>query len=86
MFLHLGSDISVLHKDIIGIFDVNLINKSRITKEFFEVAASEQLIKKGDNPSKTKSFVLTTEMIYFSPISTETLQKRVMEKGQLLNE
>ncbi len=86
MFLHLGSDVSVLQKDIIGIFDFKLINKSRITKEFIEVAASEQLIKKEAYKLKAKSIILTTDKIYFSPISTETLQKRVTDNGHLLNE
>ncbi|HOB82020.1 MAG TPA: DUF370 domain-containing protein [Peptococcaceae bacterium] len=78
MFLHLGSDVSVFKREIIGIFDYKLIKKSRITKEFIDVAAHEHLIKKGKKPKKIKSFILTTGNVYFSPISAETLQKRML--------
>ncbi|MGI6607297.1 MAG: extracellular matrix regulator RemB [Peptococcia bacterium] len=78
MFLHLGSKVSVLKKDIIGIFDYNLIKKSRVTKEFLEIAANEHLIIQEKDVKKIKSFIVATGNIYFSPISADTLQKRVM--------
>jgi len=78
MFLHLGSEVLVFQKDIIGIFDYNLIKKSRATKEFMEIAANEHLVIRGEEDKKIKSFIVTSKKIYLSPISADTLQKRVM--------
>ncbi len=85
MFLHLGGEKSVLKKQIIGIFDYDLIKKSRITKEFMDIAINENLIEQKKNGNKIKSFILTTDKIYFSPISSVTLQKRVVNYDDRLS-
>lgn len=76
MFLHLGGDVSVLQKDIIGIFDIFSTYKSIISKEFMEVAEGEKSIIKVSLTEKNKSFILVGDKVYLSPISSVTLQKR----------
>ncbi len=76
MFLHLGGDVSVLRKDIIGIFDIFSTYKSTISKEFMEVAEGEKTIIKVSLTEKNKSFILVGDKVYLSPISSGTLQKR----------
>ncbi|WP_028511067.1 extracellular matrix/biofilm biosynthesis regulator RemA family protein [Ruminococcus sp. NK3A76] len=81
MLLHLGNEISISSKEIVGIFDIEGSSVSKITRDFLNNAE-----KKGkkivyctyDMP---KSFVVTldedlTERIYISRISCATLLKR----------
>lgn len=79
MFIHLGGDVVVPLKDIIAIMDIESSSISQNTKEFLQTAEDEGFIKKisNDNP---KSFILSEKdnktIIYLSPISSVTLQKR----------
>lgn len=81
MLLHLGGDVSILRKDIIGIFDVKTA-KSSITKEFLEIAKHEKKIVHVVENQKMKSFIMTGSKLYYSPISSVTLQKRAEESGK----
>ena len=76
MFLHLGEDITIPIKDIIGIFDNPSCLDSLSTKELIEVAKVENKIIQIGPEEKNKSFILTTQGIYFSQISALTLLKR----------
>ena len=81
MLLHLGNEISVNTKDIIGIFDIEGSSVSRITRDFLNNAE-----KKGKKViycsyEMPKSFIVTldkdlTERIYISQIACSTLLKR----------
>lgn len=79
MFIHLGGDVVVPLKDIIAIMDIESSSISQNTKEFLQTAEDEGFIKRisNDNP---KSFILSEKdnktIIYLSPISSVTLQKR----------
>ncbi|MEW9122910.1 MAG: extracellular matrix regulator RemB [Thermotaleaceae bacterium] len=89
MFLHLGGDVVIPVRDIIAIMDMGAMMKSKDDKEFLKNAEKEGLIYKiyGDEP---KSCVLAERascrkkdlnrsnqrIIYYSPISSTTLQKR----------
>ncbi len=80
MFLHIGADIEVPLKDIITIFDNHSANYSKITQEFLHMANEEEFIRKISN-DPPKSIVVTEQnkksIIYLSPISSTTLQKRI---------
>lgn len=89
MFLHLGGDVVVPMENVIGIIDVDTIEKSKENKEFFKRAEEKGLVNRiaKENP---KSYVITEwvdkkskgkkkvikKMIYYSPISSVTLHKR----------
>ncbi|TCO78070.1 extracellular matrix regulator RemB [Marinisporobacter balticus] len=89
MFLHLGKDVVVPIKNIISIIDVDAIKKSKDSKAFFKIAEEEGFIKRIAD-EKVKSYVITEEIqknkkgvqkmiqtvIYYSAISSTTLQKR----------
>ncbi len=79
MFLHLGSDKIVPKKDIIVILDYKKGN-SAITKEFIQIARDDGFVETIAEPEKEKSYVITTEKIYVSPISCNTLKKRSRER------
>lgn len=75
MFLHLGGDTVVLKNDIIAIMDYKK-GFSVINKEFIKIAEEEGFIETISETGKEKSYVITTEKIYISPISCNTLKKR----------
>lgn len=76
MFLHVGEDIVISKKDIIGIFDKESCLNSHSSREYLEIAEGERLIKLIGSKDKVKSFIITSKYIYLSPISSVTLQKR----------
>ncbi|MCL6477903.1 MAG: DUF370 domain-containing protein [Peptococcaceae bacterium] len=79
MFLHLGGDTVVLKSDVIAILDYKK-GFSNITKEFIEIAGEEGFIETISDPGKEKSYVITSEKIFISPISCNTLKKRSMSR------
>ena len=80
MFLHLGNNILVNSKDIIGIFDLDNVTVTKTSREYLNKAE-----KQGEIEYVTyelpKSFILTTKQnknkIYISQLSVSTLNKRI---------
>lgn len=75
MFLHIGRDISVEYKKILGIFDFydtkspiikQIINKKLFVDKPFEYISKEDVV----------SCIVTDDKIFFSNISSSTLKKR----------
>lgn len=83
MYLHLGEDVSVSDKEIVGIFSIN--EKNIADNSSFLRFSSEDgfVIKIGED--KAKSFILCHRkgkpIIYLSPISSVTLYKRSRGQG-----
>lgn len=79
MFLHLGENVVVPIKDVIGIFDIETTTYSSDTSQFLRMAEEDGFVERvtDDNP---KSFVIAEvnkkSKIYLSPISSSTLSKR----------
>lgn len=79
MYLHLGGEVLIRTRDIIGIFDLENTSTSKRTKEFLVEAAKKKQVKTVSYEIP-KSFVLTKEnsenKVYISQISISTLKKR----------
>ena len=79
MFLHLGDNVVVPIKDIIGIFDVETTMYSSDTNQFLRMAEEDGFIERVTK-EQPKSFVIAEvdkkSKIYLSPISSATLVKR----------
>lgn len=79
MFLHLGENIVVPIKDVIGIFDMESTMYSPDTSQFLRLAEEDGFVERitSDRP---KSFIIAEvdkkSKIYLSPISSTTLSKR----------
>ena len=79
MFLHLGENVVVPIKDVIGIFDLQSTKYSSDTNQFLRLAEEDGVVERitKENP---KSFVIAEvdkkSKIYLSPISSTTLTKR----------
>ncbi len=79
MFLHLGENVVVPIKDIIGIFDIETSMYSSDTIQFLRMAEEDGFVQR-ITKDKPKSFVIAEvdkkSKIYLSPISSSTLTKR----------
>lgn len=82
MFLHLGENIVVPFKDIIGIFDMETSIYGSDTVQFLRMAEEDGFVERitKENP---KSFIIAEvdkkSKIFLSPISSATLSKRTQE-------
>ncbi len=89
MYLHLGQDVVVPSRNIIGIFDIENTSVSRITKDFL---GAEEKLRHVVNVSMElpKSFIVCREnrgkgeetVVYISQISCATLKKRARVFGE----
>lgn len=79
MFLHLGENVVVPIKDVIGIFDLQTTMYSSDTIQFLRMSEEDGFVERITN-DKPKSFVIAEvdkkSKIYLSPISSSTLTKR----------
>ncbi|WP_139492512.1 extracellular matrix regulator RemB [Brevibacillus dissolubilis] len=80
MFIHIGGDTVVSMKDVITIVDHQSVKNSKVSRKFIE---DERKVKQLVDTSmeETKSYIITKEVIFCSPISSLTLKKR----AQFLN-
>lgn len=76
MFIHLGGDVTIAVTNVIAIIDVRH-SKNDVTQEFLnqmEVSGKLYRIEEKDS----KSYVITDDCVYISPISAITLKKRAI--------
>ena len=79
MYIHIGGDISLLKKNIIGIFDMDNTTVAKSTREFLSrnQKAGSVINVTYDLP---RSFCVTTESgkekVYISQLAPATLKKR----------
>ncbi len=84
MYLHLGQDTVVNKKDVLGIYDMDTSTVSKWSREFLNKAEKEGRVVNVSYFDLPKSFIVcrdTTgdeekEIIYISPLSSQTLLKR----------
>jgi hypothetical protein len=80
MFLHLGVDTIVPLSSVIGIFDIK-ITKSDITDTYLKNMQKNKKVDIIDiSENDAKSFIITEKAVYFSAISSLTLEKRTKQK------
>ena len=79
MFLHLGENVVVPIKDVIGIFDLQTTMYSSDTIQFLRLAEEDGFVER-ISKDRPKSFVIAEvdkmSKVYLSPISSSTLTKR----------
>ncbi|GLC30474.1 extracellular matrix regulator RemB [Clostridium omnivorum] len=79
MFLHLGENVVVPIKDVIGIFDMETSMYSSDTIQFLRMAEEDGFVERITN-EKPKSFIIAEvdkkSKVFLSPISSATLGKR----------
>lgn len=77
MFLHIGGDVVIPVREIIGIIKLNK-NQSPLNNEFLKTAEEEGFVIQLEK--KPISCIITSEYVYLSPISVQTLNKRVRQR------
>lgn len=80
MYLHLGENTVINGNEIIGIFDMDTSTVNKATRDYLSNAEKNKRIEYV-NYDLPKSFIVTDEKIYVSPINTATLNRRVKLSG-----
>ena len=75
MYLHLGENITITTDKIIGIFDIDTSTVNKATRDYLSLAEKNKKIIYVSY-ELPKSFIVTADKIYISPINTSTLLKR----------
>lgn len=78
MYLFLGETTATLSKNIIGIFDMDTSTVNKATRDFLNNAEKTNKVKYV-NFDLPKSFILTDDFVFISPVNTSTLRKRANE-------
>jgi hypothetical protein len=81
MLLHIGGDVTVRLRDVVAVIDQNALRHSAVTREFVALAKAEGRFVAG--AEEAKSYVVTTSLVYASPISALTLARRA-QLGEVL--
>ncbi|WP_226582360.1 extracellular matrix regulator RemB [Halobacillus litoralis] len=75
MFIHIGDDHVIQSKDVVAIIDHSLISSSSIIEEMiFNQRKNRRVMETQEH--QPKAIVVTSDVIYFSPLSVYTLKKR----------
>lgn len=76
MYIHIGGDRMIRASELIAIFDITIEASSKITSQYMEFAKERgRIVLTGEE--EVKSIVLTKNQLYYSPISSTTLKKRL---------
>ncbi len=85
-YLHIGMNVMVDPRRVIGIFDLDNTSTSRHTRQFLDGAEKEGVVQSAceDIP---RSFVVCDhpyhrQIIYLSQLNSQTLLKRAQGKGE----
>lgn len=77
MYLHLGGDVLIKKEDIVAIIDLEMTKSSQNNRLFLsKMKNHHKNINYISEPGREKTLIITTNNLYFSPISTVTLFKR----------
>ena len=86
MFLHIGNNIIIEMKKVIGIYNIESINQTKEYKRLIEELTEKRLLENNKNLDEKKSIIITKEKNgikgYYSNISSVTLAKRA-EKNKI---
>ncbi len=82
MYVHIGGDYSVSDRLILGIFDFDQTTESTpdTINYLYEAEKRDQI--EVVSPDLPRSFIVTLERVYVSPISVATLRKRLKSSSR----
>ncbi|MEI8200517.1 MAG: DUF370 domain-containing protein [Eubacteriales bacterium] len=79
MYVHVGGEYSIPDRLIIGIFDMDSITPKQTDMIRFLAEAEKAGHVEYVSEEIPRSVVVSVDRIYFSPISTATLRKRIID-------
>lgn len=78
MYLHIGDATVIPYANLLGIFDLDNATYAKRTRDFLERAEEEgRLVTLGQR--LPASLVVTDGAVYLSPLSSQTLNRRLSE-------
>lgn len=77
MFLHLGSNVIISKEEIVAILNLDTTRRSTVNNEFLKSIQMDGRVRNIAEPGKEKTFVLTSDWGFLSPISAATLYRRI---------
>ncbi len=80
LFIHLGGDVIIRSKDIIAILNRDVQELSSVTNLYLK-AEEKRKAKTVISADYIKSIVVTNDEIYYSPVSSLTLNRRAQGKS-----
>jgi hypothetical protein len=79
MYVHVGGEYSISDRYIIGIFDMDSITPKQTDMIRFLSKAEKDGRVEYVSEEIPRSIIVSDDRIYFSPISTSTLRKRITD-------
>jgi len=64
--------------ELIAIFDISIEQSSKISNQYMQYAKEHNLVETAGE-EEVKSIVVTRDQIFYSPISSSTLKKRLYQ-------
>ncbi|HBH94269.1 MAG TPA: DUF370 domain-containing protein [Ruminococcaceae bacterium] len=80
MYVSLGSDVSVLKSDIIGVFDIEKVSVEKSVNDFLGYCQRNNKIYYV-SLEMPKSFVVCGDLVYITNVSADTVKKRAMRQS-----
>lgn len=77
LFFHVGGNISVSDRDIIAILDLGTAGLAAATKDFISFQNPKRRVE--GRAQEARSLIISSQQLYYSPISSQTLSKRINE-------
>jgi len=84
VYVHLGGEVVVSVKDIVGIFDARLLGKDAGNQRFLEIQRRSGRVLAEISVPDCKSVVITSSGVYGSPISPGTLARRILQSRAVI--
>lgn len=78
MYVHIGGECTVSDKFIVGIFDFDGTTQEHSETRIFLRHAEENDRVEIVSPDIPRSFVVTLDRVYITPISVSTLRRRLL--------
>ena len=78
LYIHLGEDVVIRSSDVVAILEWQSSDEIYEYIEHFK--EEDKLVDISDND--TKSLVVTTKMLYLSPLSSLTLKRRALDETE----
>ena len=84
MYIHIGGEYTVSDRLIVGIFDFDqTTGEASATIDFLKQAEAEDRVENVSS-ELPRSFIVTVERVYLSPISAATLRRRLGAEIELV--
>lgn len=74
MFIYIGNDLVIESKQILAIFEIDLVNHSKRLSSIVKKSAQNDTLL--GSKEDAKSVIITDDHVYYSPLSTLTLKNR----------